>query len=466
MSTNPSYLCFGCTEIAWNQRTLAYHAWACRTNRYAPYDPPPMNWVCGCDADDPTPEQGEFVDPITDEVCWYDPLLPESADFLGIIIESVSGVRTSTYSREVLDAIGGGSILQRPVVRGKQMVFQVIILATSCAGMDYGIEWMRRQLEQNNRCPKEGSTCSSCQGQLMTLRVHCPDEDDASRGLYSWSSVGAIDGFNVIEDEYPLGRQNCCVMKRATFTMQTENPIAYGTDPVSSCTVSAADEDETFDALGNCNLGREDEPPCCPFCFESNCDWCSTDPGCDCTPPFVLEPEVIGGLAPCFALPVCRKISSIGLNEIPSGYEAALRMTYFAGWDPGNATFQKYGLRNVVFRVYENIQELPLPTDNETYDNFVATYLPCAEIGVSWMPAGSELVLDGLTGRSWLKCDGRCLDHSDRVFSISGNVFPLTTRCVPIVVTAEWDTLNVQDQDGPGQIPSQLTLESFLQHYI
>lgn len=463
MSTTPSYMCFGCTEIAWNQRTMAYHLWACRTGRYGEADPPPMNWICQCDADAP---DDPFTDPITDGVCWYDPLIPESADFLGVIITKVTGLRGSTYSREVLDGISGGSILQRPVVKGKQALFEVILLSTSCAGMDYGIEWMRRQIEQDNRCPKEGSNCSSCQGQLMTVRMHCPDEDDASRGLYSWSSVGAIDGFNVLEDDYPLGQARCCTMKRATFTMQTENPIAFGTLPVSTCTVDVADEDEAFDAIGNCLLMRDPEAPCCPFCFESNCDWCSTDPGCDCVPPFALDPEIIGDIAPCFTLPVCRRIAAIGLEEIPSGYEAAMRLTLFAGFDSANATFSKYGMRNVVIRVYENIAGIALPTDNATFDALVDRYIPCAEIGVSWMPSGSELVIDGLTGRSWLKCQGRCVDHSDRVFSISGNVFPLTTRCVPIIVTVEWDRLNVQDQESPTQIPSQFTLESFLQHHI
>jgi hypothetical protein len=82
------------------------------------------------------------------------------------------------------------------------------------------------------------------------------------------------------------------------------------------------------------------------------------------------------------------------------------------------------------------------------------------------MPAGSELVIDGLTGQSWLLCNGRCVDHSSRVFSIKGNVFPLVVRCVPLIVTVEWDCLTVQGDAVSPQIPSSVTLESYTRHRL
>lgn len=459
MSIQNSYACFGCVDFANNARTLAYFNWACATGRFEDSRciPNVNRWICYCDNDGlPT----DYTDPITDNACWYDPLIPESADFLGVIIMKTGGLRSSTFTREIVDGISGGSILQQPLVKGKQLVFEVILLSTSCAGMDYGIQWLRRQLEDDTRCPKNGSSCASCQGQLLTIRVHCGDPDTTyDTGLHSFVSAGTIDGVSLVEDDYPMGRVCCCQMRRAVFTMQTESADSYSTLPVSTCMVDAS-ESYIFSRLGNCST-EIPAFPCCPFCSET-CDPCSTDPACDCATTFVLEPETIGEVAPCFGDPVCRCVGAACITSIPSGYEAALRLSLFAGSDPGNPVFSKFGLRNVVFRIFENPQGLACPTDGLEYDNLTATYGPCAQIGVSWVPPGSNLIIDGLSGKSWLLCDGSCLDHSERVFSIDGSVFPLKARCTDLVITVEFDCLNVQQNNVAPAYPSTATIETFI----
>lgn len=459
MSLSPTYACFGCVEFAHNARTKAYIGWACRTGRLDGRRVPPTNWICTC-ADDGL--VGDFSDPITDQVCWYDPAIPESADFLGIVIHGTAGFRASTYSRELINAVGRGSILGLPVVAGKQLLLNVYLYATSAAGMAYGIEWLRRQFEHDQRCPTDGSTCSSCQGQLFTARMFCPTEDSLDDGLHSWAAAGTIDGFDLNEDEYPMGRGHCDVMRQGTITIGTESPDSYSTLPISTAEVTIGD---AFNALGNCqtiaDLPTLDDV-CCPICSETGCDPCTTDPGCDCLPPFVLTPERIGTTAPCFTDPVCRCIGAVQVTDLPAGYETALRMTLRAGWNSGNPTFQKFGMRNVVFRVFENPEGFPLPTDLTTYEALVERMTPCAEVGVSWMPAGSELIVDGLSGQTWLKCNGRCVDHSSRVHTIAGTLFPLVARCTDLVITCEWDCLNSQGVDSMGTILSAFQVEAFL----
>lgn len=460
MSFIPTYSCFGCVEWAHNERTKAYIAWACRTGRLDAGCIPPTSWMCTCPND--TPEIA-FDNPIDDEVCWYDPNVPESADFLGAVIRKETGIRDSTFTRELVDGLTGGSILQTPKVVGKQIVFEILLYATSEAGMNYGIEWMRRQFEENDNCPKDGGSCSSCQGQLLTVRVHCADpETTHDQGLHSFASAGTLDGLKLL-DEFPMGRGCCNIVRAYTLTIATESHKSFSTEPVSSCTVTAAD-DAVFSALGICNQPLPDRP-CCPFC-DTGCDECTTDPGCDCFPPFVLTPETIGSIAPCFSDPVCRCIAAISVTNLPSGYESTFRLTLQAGFDASNPTFQKFGLRNPVIRIFENPQGLALPVDLETYQDLVSRMIPCAEIGVSWIPKGSELVIDGLSGRMWLKCNGRCVDHSSRVFTVTGDVFPLKARCADFIATVEWDCLNVQDDDSPGKTPSSFTLETFTGHVL
>lgn len=459
MSLAPTYACFGCVDFANNYRTKQYVAWACATGKFTG-DPAALvrksrSW-CHCPDDDE-----DWTNPVDDGVCWYDPAIPESADFLGIVIVGSANIRSSTFKRALEDAVNGGSVLGIPEIPGKQIVLEVEIYATSQAGMNYGIQWLQRQLEGDQRCPSDGSTCASCQGQLLTLRVHCPTETSLDNGLHSWAAAGTIDGFKLSEDEFPLGRANCEKAVHGTITIGTESFDSYSTEPVSSVEV---DIDDAFTALGNCViLSPSDlfDETCCPIC-SIGCDPCTTDPGCDCLPPFVLEPEVVGALAPCFSDPVCRCIAAAAITNLPAGYESALRMTFRAGWDATNPIFTRYGMRNAVFRVFENPQGLPLPVDLEGYEALVDVMVPCAEVGVSWMPAGSELVVDGLSGRTWLKCNGKCVDHSSRVHTISGSLFPLKARCTDLIVTVEWDCLNSQGNDAPGTMFSSFLIETFL----
>jgi len=140
-----------------------------------------------------------------------------------------------------------------------------------------------------------------------------------------------------------------------------------------------------------------------------------------------------------------------------------MRMTLFAGTNPLDPTFQKFGMRNAVVRIWENPTGIIVPTDPVSYDVLAAGATLCAEVGITWMPAGSELVIDGVSGRVWLKCNGRCVDHSSRVFPITGSIFPLVTRCVPLVATVEWDPINYAgDCTSPAVFPSSMKLESFL----
>lgn len=456
MTLAPTYACYGCVPFAHNERTRKYIEWACTTGKF-PRCQPPTRWICSCELDTEA-----FANPIDDAVCWYDPLIPESADFLGVVIRKVTGLRATTMSRELVDAIDRGSILQQPVFKGKQLVFEVLMYAVSQEGMNYGVQWMKRQIESDGRCTQEGASCLACQGSVFTLRVHC-SEDALDTGMHSWPVAAAIDGFSLIEDEYPMGPQCCDFVRAGTFTIGTEEPDSYSAEAIQS---DETDASEAFQALGNCLTGSQVptlDDICCPICADqTGCDPCVTDPACDCMPPYELEPEVISSVAPCFTDPLCRCISAATLTSLPAGYDTALRLTLESGYDPTNAIFSKYGLRNTVIRIFEDPEGFGPPATLEDYDNIVARYLPCTEIGISWIPPGATLYIDGLTGRSWLVCNGVCVDHSSRVYTIAGTIFPLKARCTDIIVAAEWDCLNVQPDDTGDNIPSSLTVEGFL----
>lgn len=473
MSFAPSYACFGCVDFANNARTKAYVAWACAQGKFTG-DPAGVvrmsrSW-CECDLDD-----ANWTNPIDDQACWYDPLIPESADFLGVVIESARGVRSSTFKREMVDAINGGSVLGMPTISGKTIVLEVLIIATSIAGQNYGIQWLERQFQNDGKCATSTTTCSSCQGELFTIRTHCYDsslplnQQPVDKGLHTWSAAGTIDGFVVDEDRFPVGRANCEKALAGVLTIGTESHDSYSTESPSPPV--EFDATGTFRDLGNCLTSADIIPntdPRCPICFTEACDTCRDDPGCDCPSPILIQPEQSYQVSACFTNPVCRCIAAGQITDIPAGYETALRIKLTAGFDPDNPIFQRFGLRNAVVRIWERpeIEEIDngivMPTNLEQYQAMQARLLPCAEIGVSWIPAGAELIIDGLSGRSWLICDGECRDHSARVHTISGTVFPLKARCTDLIITVEWDCLNVQGEAGDGKIPSAVSLETFL----
>lgn len=475
MSLSPSYLCFGCNELANNARTKAYVAWACRTGKFRG-DVGAMvamsrTW-CECPADD-----AEWTDPATDEVCWYDPSIPESADFLGVVIEFARNVRSSTTKREITDALNGGSVIGQATTAGKQMVFDILVVATSKAGQNFGIQWLERQFNGDQQCGKDGASCVSCQGQLLTMRVHCPGYDSAGvplepqpldKGLHTWASAAAIDGFVPDEDRAPVGMRNCEKVIAGTLTIATESRDSY--TPLPTGEPTSFDASGAFQMRGNCYNPNPPgvSDPRCPTCL-SLCDPCSDDPGCDCRNPSVLiEPEVQSQVSACFVNPICRCIAAAQVTDIPAGYETALRIRLKAGVNAADGLFTKYGMRNAVVRIWEvpEIEQVEngivLPTTPEEYEELASRLSPCAELGVSWVPSGAEVVIDGLSGNSWLLCNDQCYDHSARVHTISGTVFPLKARCTDLFITMEWDCLNVQAETAGGAEPSSVTLETFL----
>jgi len=237
-----SYLKYGCTVLADNTRSFAYHSWACANEMY-PSDCIPTLEDCSCDLDDPlTP----FVDPITDSAPWYDPNVPESSEFLGLMILKVDGARDSTYSRDSFDAFNEGSILARPRILGRSFAVRALVMSTSCEGNDYGLEWLRKILEDQSCLCDSSDPCELCGENQMQLRVTCGDEIDCDNGLRTWDSVGTVDGISVINNKNL--EDCCCVAQEISFTLQSERPHSFTCDEVvldedlKPCWMSAVDD--------------------------------------------------------------------------------------------------------------------------------------------------------------------------------------------------------------------------------
>lgn len=457
MSNGTSFACYGCVDFVNNERTAAYWQWACSQGMIPPKCQPNIFTLCKCEADSP---ETPYTNPIDDEVCWYDSATPESAEFLGVIILN-RVVKDSTITREVSDGFKEGSILNRAMLKGRSFTFDVLLLAASCEGMAYGKEWLRSVLED---APCQGgpiSQCSSCFGRELTLRVFCPDEESTDDGLHEWMSVGIVDGLQEVEDGSGRGAC-CCVLQHYTFTMQSESPYSFSTEPVNICSSDADPE-----GFVRCYDWSSDCIEC--DCGEIQCDRCRFDPLCDDTDTFTFDPELPADDCDDCA-PLATVVQSCCSDDLPAIYDTTFRIQIYSGVNPDDAGLLRRGMRNFRLRIYQNPKDLDCITDEESYALW-CNEKPCIEIKTRYIPYDSTLTIDGRTEKVTLSCNNVCRPFDHVVTAVDGSLFPLLSRCTPLMVVADFDYYTSQLEPTPvGEDeeldlsirPSHISVDSYL----
>lgn len=130
-----------------------------------------------------TIDTGPYQDPAYDDAPWYDPARPESAEFLGMLVEPVlNAVATRPVSRRA----GGGGSVGALSLSPRVVGVTGVLYAGSKAGMSYGEMWLRRVLAGTSGCAEDT---------LVLLPACAPEavEDDDAY-LRELASVGVIDG--------------------------------------------------------------------------------------------------------------------------------------------------------------------------------------------------------------------------------------------------------------------------------
>lgn len=429
MTFTPSYMQYGCVSVANNAKTYAYYNWACENGMFT--DPGCFFQLedCSC-PDDLICEPGPFISPVDDNACWYDPLVPESADFLGVYITKVTGVRDSTFSREVVDSVGVGSILQQPRLRGRAFAYEVMLIATSCAGMQYGSEWLRRTLEDTQQCGGDG--CTSCQGREMTLRVFCPDEGQTDRGLRQWNSVGLVDGLVEIVDEE--NRNCCCTVTRWTFTMQSESPYSYS-DTETECEIEAS---VALDGYCNFDFSEGICDNCITIPCSGSCENCGDDPLCQCSFIFECPPVLTDDCETCEPWRIMRSCCCI--EDLPNGHDTTFTIEIDGGRAaPYTALYALKGLRNVRIRFWDKVAAFPCPETQEEVDTFTSTREPCWDLTIPYIPYEGTVRLNGKSDRVEVICNKTCQSYDRLIAAANGSVFPLVTNCSGMFMCVEFD---------------------------
>lgn len=449
---------------------MAYHQWACENDLYeCDAQPELIRRDCICDADGAITD---YTDPVTDDVCWYDPQIPESAEFLGVLVQthSAAGARDSTYTRTTVESVGEGSVLQRATLRGKGFGFTILFIGTTCRGVEYGIEWLRRTLELRG-C--ESAQCEACNTRRLKARIFC-DDNTPDNGLREWVEVGLVDG--LVEIDTPSLGDSCCCMRVYQFSMTAQRPYSF-TDTDDDQTITADDE-ESFQAcydwaLGCVNCGNENCIECqncasvldsCELCRAKcgTCDRCGYDPVCGIQSVRPIAPVFIDSDECVVCEPLAKVVQCVEYTNLDQQVHSTFQLDLFSGYDLENDVFQERGLRNTAIRIFQNPQQLPPITDQESYDAWLLRD-PCAELRFRFVPPNATVRIDGRAWTVQLLCDGLCRPFEQVVTGPSSTaIFPIDAACYDLMICVEWDAYQTQFRDdAPVASPSRLDIQRF-----
>lgn len=189
------------------------------------------NLACYCR----TIDTGPYQSPDFDEAPWWDPDVPESADFLGLLAE----IRLAPIAKRQVGRRQWGGANIGPVVSAPRVVqVRGPMFAASAAGMAYGERWLAQVL---------AGSSMGCAGDVLTVLPACPpdDETDGSSALRELADIGIIDGPTFT----PAGSNAECRVEDVAFQLVAGMPwlrkvttldvVDPDADPITSTQVDA-----------------------------------------------------------------------------------------------------------------------------------------------------------------------------------------------------------------------------------
>jgi hypothetical protein len=365
----PEYADLACGEIINSARAAAYAQGRCLMSACDPC--PDLHTVLN---DMP------YVDPVTDPAPWYDPNLPESGNFLGVMGLSAAGFSASTVSRTPVQLVGDGAALGVARRAGREIAYTVLLLALDDCALSYALEWLSAALQ--------GGPCSgACGGSELGVYACCPTGDGTGqlRHLYG---VGLLDGPQITTATYfPDG-----IIAEATFTLGADpyiyrEPLDTGATWVTLSTGTPL----TFDpdaVYGEC---LEPTP-------------CLDDPTCPPPPLPVRAPVPVDACYPTGSATFYRSVVALSPVDQPEWLEAVPVLELETG---GTA------LRRLIVRFWAN----PLGGDCMDVADPCAA---CTDIQIPYLPAGSRLTVDGRTQTAEVDCPQGALGTSTSAPTLYG----------------------------------------------
>ena len=375
-----------------------------------------------------------WTTPANDGAPWWHPGEPHSFDFGGLLIQEVAGLGPGVYRRALTELAGAGAVISRGRHTAPQITVTGVLVGRSCCAVAYGLRWLRSSLAQVADAPLRYLDCAppnvdmDCPGAPRWDAVYAPYWRELRR-------VGLVSGVEVIERQ---GR-SCGACGAAEF-LRVQFQLAAGMPWAFRDSVPVVDDVRWPDeVVENCFtwVHVPDGQPCPPDVDECPPDdGCALDPFCSPTPP---PPLPLPAQTPCSACtPFTQRKMVVQVPEglVPPVGDAVPVLTLRAGGAP---------LKHVAVRFWGGV-------DSAGRD-------PCDALDpfhVSYLAAGSELVIDAASRRATVTCPGPNLSTR------TSNAAPLLSGAAgrpfsyPVLTPGAW-TLAV-DVDGTASPSASLSL--------
>lgn len=313
-----------------------------------------------------------YTSPAADPAPWYDADVIGSDRFLGYIVESAVGLTDSTVKRDLVPKISGsgGGVFGPYHQHPREVDITLLMFACDDVGMEVGWRFLKDTLGY--------WACEQCETCALTFATTCQTVvQDASLqenllvGRWTLYDVSLVEGPYMDDDPLPgLG----CNVKRVKFRIGAANPFLY------KCSTSQDYVDyQTRLHTYTCGTGAE--------------------------PNFVAGTEVSAGRAVSEPLNVGETCINV---QVTNPTDPAYNVTISLIPDP--------------FSFLES--PLTAPAGWETPD-------PCAQVIVSYMPAGSKFLIDSVNNTYTMTLSDGTVEDGMAYISVEPGTIPsfLTVRC-------------------------------------
>ena len=383
------YMAIGSSE-AWNHARLAAYL---QNTGASPFTSGAE--ICHCETltaeslgDEP------YTTPVTDPAPWYDVDTPESGEFFGLMVLTVSGLEDNPRARNVTNAVGGGGVFGPVRALPRTITVTGLLIGSSCCGVDFGMNWLSEVLS--------GCTGDSCDGDCLSAFSCCPgeeltEEEFNDRHRRTFRRTALVSGPTVLDRQ---GTGSCARgscggggdIIQVEFVLVAASPWAWS-DPLPLLDVGMP-IGGTGDCIDWCLVGSAG-------CASSDCSFapCQADEDA-CADPRNPVPRPPAPTIPdaSFCVPIApeRDCYELDLSDRPQWMTDVPTITVRAAGEE---------LRNVRITMFER-EDGTTQTCEEIADANRCN--PLNDFFITYVPAGGAVTIDGQIGRATIECAGDC----------------------------------------------------------
>lgn len=298
---------------------------------------------------------------------WYTTELPESGEFGGVWVMSVTGLDVTPIERSVTETVSNGGVASPHRDTSRTLTFEALLIACTNAGLEYGLNWLCCQLRE---------TTDNTDTKLRYLNAH-PGGSEADPALLLRELSGVVlTRAPEVQESIATGTAPQATMYRVTWDMTALNPYAY----LPSVSFDVDWDQITRQPINWIHAADCNKPETCvdmPVMFSA-----------DCVPEEIpnvqTPPPVCGGCLPVGG------IDKYSFRVPTMDYPFRCRETS-------------------VTMTVRNTGDTPLSLQG--FWRVCSADVRCEDnqwpIQIAGLPPAAELTLDGITGRYWAYYDGR-----------------------------------------------------------